>query len=154
MQVLYQLLSAIEFSISSLLMTVYSRLLLQLLTTLIASLLNTFSLASGQKINFPKSIILFSTNVPNRIKNTISHILNIPHKTSIGRYLGVNNIIRWKDSLNYKDIILKAQKKLAGWKANSLSIGGRLTLIKANLSGMPNHLLSCFKGPSKLSKSF
>lgn len=46
--------------------------------------------------------------------------------------------------------MLKMHKKMAGWKANTLSRGGKLTLIKANLFGIPNHVLSCFKCPKKV----
>lgn len=42
------------------------------------------------------------------------------------------------------------QKKFAGWKASTLSRGGKLTLIKSNLIGMPNHVLSCFRCPSRI----
>ncbi|KAL6587873.1 hypothetical protein OROMI_000851 [Orobanche minor] len=58
----------------------------------------------------------------------------IPHKATIGQYLGINNMVCWKDHMNSQDIILKTQKKLAGWKTNSISRGGRLALLKANLS--------------------
>lgn len=80
----------------------------------------------------------------------MAQILSIQHKTTIGKYLGIHNIVFWKDPINTNDLILKMQKKLAGWKANTLSRGGRLTLIKANLTGMPNHVLSCFKCPQKI----
>ncbi|XVE85165.1 hypothetical protein DITRI_Ditri17bG0069600 [Diplodiscus trichospermus] len=45
----------------------------------------------------------------------------------------------------------KIQIKLAGWKANLLSQGGRLTLIKSTLSSMPLYTLDCFKVPSPIS---
>ncbi|CAL9019658.1 unnamed protein product [Prunus brigantina] len=41
-------------------------------------------------------------------------------------------------------MIDRIRSKLAGWKAHSLSRGGRLTLIKASVTGVPNHMLSCF----------
>ena len=47
-------------------------------------------------------------------------------------------------------MLLKFQKKFAGWKKNTLSRAGRLTLIKSNISGMPNHLMSCFKCPTNM----
>lgn len=38
-------------------------------------------------------------------------------------------------------------RKLPGWKANALSLGGRLTLLNASLSATPTYFLSFFKAP-------
>nr|GEY62738.1 RNA-directed DNA polymerase, eukaryota, reverse transcriptase zinc-binding domain protein [Tanacetum cinerariifolium] len=38
-------------------------------------------------------------------------------------------------------------KKLSSWKANLLSIGGRLTLVKSVLGSLPIYFLSIFKAP-------
>lgn len=122
-------------------------------TTAAHHILNTldcFSKASSEQINYHKSTLYFSKNVPNACRVNLSHILGIQHKSTIGKYLGIHNVVSWKDPINTNDITLKVQRKLAGWKANSLSRGGKLTLIKANLTGMPNHILSCFKCPAKV----
>lgn len=74
----------------------------------------------------------------------------IQHKITIDRYLGIHNIVFWKDTINGNELILEIQKKLFGWKANTLSRGDRLTLIKANLIGMLNPVLSYFNFPSKI----
>lgn len=113
--------------------------------------LNDFSNVSGEHISYHKSTLYFSGNVTGGIRTNISQTLGIQHKSTIGRYLGIHNVVFWKDAVNTNDLILRMQKKLAGWKANTLSRGGKLTLIKANLTGMPNHVLSCFKCPSKIS---
>lgn len=44
-------------------------------------------------------------------------------------------------------IIAKMEKKLATWKGNLLSIGGRVTLIKASLSCFPIYFMSLFPIP-------
>lgn len=116
----------------------------------IFKVLNNFGHASGQRNNFSKSTIYFSNNVHHIVKHDISCIPGIQHRTPIGKYLGIHNIVFWKDPANTNDIILRIQKKLAGWKAHSLSRGGRLSLLKANLSGMSNHVFSCFKCPAKV----
>ena len=36
--------------------------------------------------------------------------LRITHKSSIGRYLGVHNIIFWKDPINTSDLMFRAKK--------------------------------------------
>ncbi|XVF79317.1 hypothetical protein PTKIN_Ptkin14bG0211600 [Pterospermum kingtungense] len=44
-------------------------------------------------------------------------------------------------------VIRKCEKRLAGWRARSLSMGGRLTLINSILSSLPNYYLSLFQIP-------
>ncbi|CAL9009540.1 unnamed protein product [Prunus brigantina] len=84
-----------------------------------------FGFTFGQCINFHKSTIYFSPRILSSVKNNISTILQIQHRI---------------------------RSKFAGWKANTLSRAGKLTLIKSNVSGMPNHVLSCFKCPPQVIK--
>ncbi|CAL2229189.1 unnamed protein product [Prunus armeniaca] len=98
----------------------------------ISNLLENFSTASGQKINLHKSTVFFSANVHNRAIITLSNLLQIQHKTTLGRYLGIHNIVSWKDPDNTKLMIKRIRNKFAGWKAQTLSRAGRLTLIKAS----------------------
>ena len=59
------------------------------------------------------------------------HILRAPHK-SIGA----------RDSIEER-----FRKRLASWKRQYISKGGRLTLIKSTLSGLPIYFLSLFRIP-------
>lgn len=119
----------------------------------IAKVLYNFAQPSGQKINYHKLSFYFSNNTNHHVRSDIINILTIQHKTTIGRYLGIHNIIFQKDQVNTKELIIKIKNKLAGWKANTLSKAGRLTLIKANLLGIPNHTMSCFKCHEKITKT-
>jgi hypothetical protein len=116
----------------------------------IFKVLHQFSAASGQRINFHRSSLYFSPKVSSLDKNTIVNIPGIQHRATIGKYLGIHNIIFWKDPVNAKELLLRISNKLSGWKSSTLSWAGRLTLIKSNLSGMSNHVMSCFKCPHKL----
>lgn len=111
----------------------------------INAVLGNFSKVSGQKINLHKSTIYFSGNVHTRDRAALSNLLQIQHKTTLGRYLGIHNIIFWKDPANAKLLMERIRSKFASWKAKTLSKAGRLTLIKASVSGIPNHTFSCFK---------
>ena len=79
----------------------------------IAKVLKDFSCAFRQEINFHKSSLYFSNNARNQFKNDIVNILQIQHKTTIGKYLGIHNIIFWKDPVNTKELIIKIQNKLS-----------------------------------------
>lgn len=77
-------------------------------------------------------------------------VLHIQHTTTIGKYLGIHNIVFWNDPLNENVLIKMVKQKLFGWKANTLSKMGRVTLIKSNLCGMSNHVMSYFKCLSRV----
>nr|GEV50418.1 reverse transcriptase domain, reverse transcriptase zinc-binding domain protein [Tanacetum cinerariifolium] len=48
---------------------------------------------------------------------------------------------------NWKSLLDRFHSRLSSWKANYLSIGGRLTLIKAELGSLRIYFLSIFKVP-------
>ncbi|GKF41596.1 hypothetical protein Tco_0124938 [Tanacetum coccineum] len=48
---------------------------------------------------------------------------------------------------SWDDVIAKLSARLSKWKLKSLSIGGRLTLIKFVLSSLPLYYMSSFKVP-------
>ena len=55
-------------------------------TSSIMTLSKSFS-TSGQKINFSKSSLYFSSSTTNSLKSNIITTLQIQHKTTIGKYL-------------------------------------------------------------------
>lgn len=109
-----------------------------------------FFAAADQRVNFNKTSIYFSNNTNNQDRTNIVNILNIQHKTTIGRYLGIHNSVFWKDPLNEMELIKCVKQKLVGWKGKTLSKAGRLMLINSNLMGMPNHVISYFKYPDRV----
>ncbi|GJW87974.1 thaumatin-like protein 1 [Tanacetum coccineum] len=67
------------------------------------------------------------------------------------RYLGL--WWGWDDSfITWDDVILKLQSRLSKWKAKTLSIGGRLTLLKSVLGASPLYNMSIFKVPKGVLK--
>lgn len=44
----------------------------------------------------------------------------------------------------------KFKSKLSSWKANNLSFGGRITLVKSVLSTLPLYFFPLFKAPKKV----
>nr|GEW12125.1 RNA-directed DNA polymerase, eukaryota, reverse transcriptase zinc-binding domain protein [Tanacetum cinerariifolium] len=60
-------------------------------------------------------------------------------------YAGVGGNMSWKQS--WIETVDKIKKRLSKWKMNTLSIGGRLTLIKSVLGSTPLYHFSLFKVP-------
>lgn len=50
----------------------------------------------------------------------------------------------------WNPILERMQRRLAGWKVNYLSEGGRLTLFKATFANVPIHFMSLFNIPRSI----
>ncbi|XP_060210427.1 uncharacterized protein LOC132637337 [Lycium barbarum] len=74
----------------------------------------------------------------------------VPKKDFPFTYLGVPIYYGRRRNIHYKEIIEKIQNRLSSWTGKLLSIGGRTTLIKHVLQGMPIHLLSICDPPSAI----
>ncbi|GJX29545.1 RNA-directed DNA polymerase, eukaryota, reverse transcriptase zinc-binding domain protein [Tanacetum coccineum] len=109
-------------------------------------MLHCFFLASGLKVNVYKSS-LYGVDV--RLAD-VQHMAesfgclgnNLPFT-----YLGVKvgaNMLRLN---SWSDVVKKMSNKLSTWKAKTLSVGGRLTLLKSVLGAIPIYYMSLFKAP-------
>lgn len=63
-------------------------------------------------------------------------------------YLGLSVGENLKRRINWKAIEEKISKKMNGWKAHTLSMGGRVTLIRSVLNNLPLYYFSLFQAPS------
>nr|GFA26439.1 RNA-directed DNA polymerase, eukaryota, reverse transcriptase zinc-binding domain protein [Tanacetum cinerariifolium] len=112
----------------------------------ILNILNCFSLLSGLVINFKKSHILrigIGEHIISAAASSIGcSIMNTPFK-----YLGV--LVGGNMSLNkaWDETVANLKKRLSKWKLKTLSIGGRLTVLKFVLGSTPIYNMSLFKVP-------
>ncbi|GJV58469.1 RNA-directed DNA polymerase, eukaryota, reverse transcriptase zinc-binding domain protein, partial [Tanacetum coccineum] len=118
----------------------------------IIRILNAFHLASGLKININKSN-LYGAGVPSSkvariVAGTRCSVSTLP-LTYLGLPIG-SNMGRIS---NWKVLIDRFKAILSGWKANMLSLGGRLTLIKSVLGSLGLYYMSIFKAPDAVIKS-
>ncbi|GKB75656.1 RNA-directed DNA polymerase, eukaryota, partial [Tanacetum coccineum] len=68
------------------------------------------------------------------------------------KYLGVVVGDRMSRSCAWDNVVDRVVSRLSNWKAWTLSIGGRLTLIKSVLGSLPTYYFSLFKVPSSMLK--
>ncbi|GKV50356.1 hypothetical protein SLEP1_g57064 [Rubroshorea leprosula] len=112
----------------------------------VKGILRWFELISGLKINFNKSV-LYSCHVSDEWRRMAAANLNCKSGSFPFTYLGMpigDSMCRRKPWI---PVIDNFNKKLAVWKAKSLSIGGRVTLLRSVLSALPIYFMSIFKIP-------
>lgn len=105
---------------------------------------------SGQKVNYDKSSIVFSTNTPSTIKNQVQIISEMSITSDLGKYLGVPLTMQRINKNTYRETLDKVRSKLANWKASQLSLAGRLTLIHSASASIPMYQMQVAKIPSSV----
>ncbi|KAL7597416.1 hypothetical protein Lser_V15G29053 [Lactuca serriola] len=112
-------------------------------------ILRCFFLASGLKVNLCKSKV-FGIGVDDIDIAMLASILHCESASFPFSYLGLPIGDNMKLTRNWNPIVKKFNAKLSLWKARSLSFGGRLTIVKSNLSSLPLYYFSNFKAPKKI----
>nr|GEU52874.1 RNA-directed DNA polymerase, eukaryota [Tanacetum cinerariifolium] len=113
--------------------------------------LNVF-LASGLKINIQKSQVL-GIGVPQSTVVQAANTIGCTVMHSQFRYLGVRVGGCMSRRSAWVDTVHKLQSWLSKWKVKTLSIGGRLTLLKSVLGASPLYNMSIFKVPKGVLKA-
>ncbi|XP_076919662.1 uncharacterized protein LOC143580555 [Bidens hawaiensis] len=113
-------------------------------------LLRWFHLCSGLNINFNKSS-LFGCNVN---ATEMASVFGCKSGKLLFSHLGIPVGANMNKINNWNGIMDIFEKRLANWRAHSLSISGRVVLIKAVLESLPVYYLSLLKVLSKVVESF
>ncbi|GJR73959.1 RNA-directed DNA polymerase, eukaryota, reverse transcriptase zinc-binding domain protein [Tanacetum coccineum] len=115
------------------------------ITTLV-HVLKCFHKASGLRINMCKSKIMGVHVDGDMVKSAAGKLGCLVLKNHFS-YL--ESIVggRMSRKQSWSDIVERVKKRLSKWKMQTLSIGGRLTLVKSVLGSMPIFNFSIFKVP-------
>lgn len=103
-------------------------------------ILYSFEMASGLKINFTKSSLIYLKQEQGK-DLVLSAILNYKLESLPIKYLRLPLNNRGPARSDWLELIEKVERRLASWKGKLLSLGGRLTLINSVLSA--SLLISC-----------
>ncbi|PWA65568.1 reverse transcriptase domain, Reverse transcriptase zinc-binding domain protein [Artemisia annua] len=104
---------------------------------------------SGLRINIEKSR-LYGIGIDPRKVKSFSNILNCKNDVLPFVYLGLSVVKDMSKVDNWHIVIDRFLSKLSSWKSKLLSVGGKVTLIKAMLGSLPLYNLSLFRAPIKV----
>ncbi|XP_033143430.1 uncharacterized protein LOC117132712 [Brassica rapa] len=106
--------------------------------------------ASGQRINFDKSSLLFGKRVPANDRQQIKDTLGIQNKGGMGSYLGISEDISGSKCKLFSFLKEKLLHRVNGWTGRWLSKGGKEFLIKSILLDLPTYVICSFLLPLEI----
>ena len=110
----------------------------------IVRILRCFFLASGLKINLFKSK-LYGVGIKEDVIQATAALIGCISDSMSFIHLGVPVGQRSSRVAVWADLVDRFKLRLSGWKAKTLSIGGRLTLIKSVLGSIGTYFMSVFR---------
>lgn len=116
----------------------------------LANIISTYERASGQKVNYEKTQISFSKNVPLSLRTEVTDYLGVMEVDRHEKYLGLPTIIGRSKRTIFQCIKERIWKKLQGWKEKYLSRAGKEILIKSVIQAIPTYIMSIFRLPESL----
>ena len=97
-----------------------------------------------------KSRVYFSPNIDPDDREALSDILGFRQTECLGKYLGFPIKHKGNNNQDLGFVLDRVKCKLAGWKANLLSMAGRAVLIQASSSAIPAYIMQCNLLPGKV----
>ncbi|GMI72452.1 hypothetical protein HRI_000914500 [Hibiscus trionum] len=118
--------------------------------TIMRDLLLCYERASGQKVNFEKSLIYFSNNLNQNAKDDIGALLGVRISNNPEKYLGLPTMVGRNKQEAFAGLRDRTNKKVEGWSVKFLSMGGKEVFLKSVLQAIPVYAMQCFLFPLSL----
>ncbi|XP_042952124.1 uncharacterized protein LOC122289210 [Carya illinoinensis] len=116
----------------------------------LSHLLDTYELASGQRLNKEKTSILFSRNTKDEARDLITQMAGVQSSLPYGKYLGLPVEIGRSKTKAFRSIIDKVRGRISNWKLKFLSQAGKEIFIKSIIQAIPTYCMGVFKIPKSL----
>ncbi|XP_026384870.1 uncharacterized protein LOC113280465 [Papaver somniferum] len=118
----------------------------------ILKIIEDFGAASGQMVNFGKSSVYYSANVPQRFCRILTRRLKVPRMNSNERYLGIPLIIG-KNKVNcFTGLVERVKNRLFNWNSESMSQCSKSLMIRTVTNTIPAYTMGCLEIPSEIIK--
>lgn len=106
--------------------------------------LEDYCIASGQQVNFAKSILYFNAGVDETLKRDVTKALGVQHASNPSQYLGLPTIWRRsrRDALNF--LMETIWDKIQGWSNKLLNNAGKEVFIKVVITSIPTYVVKFF----------
>ena len=98
--------------------------------------------------------VFFSPNIDEEIRDSLCSILGFKSTPNLGKYLGFPVQYKNSSSRDFDFILERVQNKLQDWKANLLSMAGKLILTKTMISVIPSYLMQGCILPGRIHSNF
>ncbi|XP_038986468.1 uncharacterized protein LOC120111967 [Phoenix dactylifera] len=108
----------------------------------ISRILRDYCAVSGQSVSLSKSAICFSPKTTLAVKNSIFEILGVGEQDGTLRYLGIPLSGQRLRSRDCSSLELSIRHRLEGWQMHTLSMMGRITLVRSVVTSIPTYFLS------------
>ncbi|GKC94321.1 RNA-directed DNA polymerase, eukaryota [Tanacetum coccineum] len=119
--------------------------------TTIVHALECFHKASGLRMNLHKSKLMGIAVEDEKVSRAAMKMGCCTLKTPFS-YLGIKVGGTMSRIKSWDEIVANLHSRLSKWKMKTLSIGGRLNLLKSVLGSIPIYYMSMFKVPSQVLK--
>ena len=110
----------------------------------IFEVLQTYAASSGQRINFEKSSVYFSSNTRSEQSDKIKMALGIREVEQFESYLGLPTLVDRSKYQTFSFLKDRVWKKIQGWKGQLLSRVGNEIFIKAVAQSFPTYMMGVF----------
>ncbi|GKB66441.1 putative RNA-directed DNA polymerase [Tanacetum coccineum] len=111
------------------------------------NILKCYEEVAGLKINLQKSK-LYGVGVEREEVERMARYMRCSAGEFPFTYLGLPISVNMRRVVAWNGVIESFKNKLSGWKAKTMSFGGRLTLVKSVLGSLPLYYFSMFRVPS------
>lgn len=114
--------------------------------------INKIYRASGQRINFGKSTVLFSSNFSEDESLRLSTKLGVKQTKELGVYLGHNVHHQGRSNRASDKLLERLRERLDGRKSKTVPLDGRLTLAKSVINTMGVFTMQVQQRPTSVHK--
>ena len=109
--------------------------------------LDTYCVASGQKINLQKSSVFFGKGCQDDVKDSVKAALGVNNEILQDTYLGMPTDLARSISSSFQFLSDRVWKSVTRWTDRSMSRAGKEVMLKSVAQPIPIYVMSCFQVP-------